>query len=90
MNYRNKDIAADRYWNVYNAENVYDLDWFDEVFKRKSKKSRFGDNSTFADDDHINNYKGNKDLGYVRALDRQDFDNNFQIGRSLLLSFIIL
>jgi hypothetical protein len=73
--------TVDRYGNAYNTDNVYDLGRFDDILKRKGKKSRIAED-IYIDDDYNNCDRDNADMKFIKEYADQEFDNTFQIGRS--------
>jgi hypothetical protein len=72
----------DQYGNAYNTEDVgNDLARFDDQLKR-TKKSRFAEDARFTDDEYNERDVDNADMEFMRAYSQQEFEPNFQIGRS--------
>jgi hypothetical protein len=62
-------VDVDRYGNAYNVDCSYDLDRFNKILKRKTRKSSFAEDPAFKYEDYNENYADNKDVVFMRVYD---------------------
>jgi hypothetical protein len=75
--------TVDRYGNPYNTDSVSNyLGRFDEILKRRGKKSRFAEDAASTDDEYGTRDANNEEMAFMRAYEQQEFEPNFQIGRA--------